>query len=157
MNPKLMVTLREVSVEDHDILRDTVPHYWNELMPHAHVVRDPIRRADYFEEQFVHADASRTVWWAMCDDGQIGFVRIERWENHDGIGGTIRDFYIAPEVRRQGVGTRFARLIMERLDDEGCHRIDLNVRHDNPAALAFWQAQGFTLQLYQLRRFQDAS
>jgi ribosomal protein S18 acetylase RimI-like enzyme len=151
-----IVTLRETSAEDHQILREMVICYWKELMPDAPVVRDPMRRAAYFDEQFVHADDTRMVWWAMRDDSRIGFARIERWENHDGSGGTIRDFYIAPAARRQGLGSRFAQEILEQMDRGGCLRVDLNVRHDNPAALVFWQAQGFALQSYQLRQYLDA-
>ncbi len=42
MNQKLMVTVRDVSVEDHEVLRGMVVRYWNELMPDAHVVRAAI-------------------------------------------------------------------------------------------------------------------
>jgi ribosomal protein S18 acetylase RimI-like enzyme len=30
---------------------------------------------------------------------------------------------------------------------------DLNVRRDNPVALAFWRSVGFELALYQLRQY----
>jgi ribosomal protein S18 acetylase RimI-like enzyme len=35
------------------------------------------------------------------------------------------------------------------------HRIDVSVRADNPAALAFWRSAGFELSLYQLRAYLD--
>ncbi|MBV7330555.1 hypothetical protein KFU94_20385 [Chloroflexi bacterium TSY] len=37
----------------------------------------------------------------------------------------------------------------------GIEQIELNVRRDNPEALAFWQAQGFRIALYQMRQYRD--
>jgi ribosomal protein S18 acetylase RimI-like enzyme len=34
-------------------------------------------------------------------------------------------------------------------------RIDLNVRRDSPAALAFWQAQDFGIAGYRMRMYRD--
>ena len=45
--------------------------------------------------------------------------------------------------------------LFSRLDNVGVERIDLNVRRDNPRALAFWQAQGFGIAGYQLRMYRD--
>jgi ribosomal protein S18 acetylase RimI-like enzyme len=33
------------------------------------------------------------------------------------------------------------------------HRIDLTARADNPAALAFWRAAGFSVAAYQLHQY----
>jgi ribosomal protein S18 acetylase RimI-like enzyme len=40
-------------------------------------------------------------------------------------------------------------------DDLGVEAIDLHVRRDNPAALQFWQAQGFMIGHYQLKQYRD--
>jgi len=34
-------------------------------------------------------------------------------------------------------------------------RVDLDVRRDNPQALAFWQAQGFGIAAYRMRIYRD--
>ena len=45
--------------------------------------------------------------------------------------------------------------LLSKCDDLGIEQIDLNVRRDNPDALAFWQAQGFGIAGYRLRQLRD--
>jgi ribosomal protein S18 acetylase RimI-like enzyme len=47
------------------------------------------------------------------------------------------------------------RWLLSHLDRLGVEQIDLNVRHDSPAALAFWEAQGFGIAVYRMRQYRD--
>jgi ribosomal protein S18 acetylase RimI-like enzyme len=58
-----------------------------------------------------------------------------------------------PNQRRRGLGRAFAQAIVARLREQGIGQIDLNVREDNPRALAFWRSCGFSLALYRLRMY----
>ncbi len=67
----------------------------------------------------------------------------------------VNDFYVLPEARRQGYGRAMVQWLLAHLDSLGVEQIDLDVRRDNPDALAFWQAQGFGIALYRLRQYRD--
>jgi ribosomal protein S18 acetylase RimI-like enzyme len=62
---------------------------------------------------------------------------------YDGHRGWINYLAVDPMHRRQG----FARLLLteveERLRDLGCAKINLQIRRDNPEAIAFYQRVGF--------------
>lgn len=147
------ITLQEIPAAEQDELRAMVAAYWAELVPEAPVARAPRRAAAYFADQFRFGDDAVTLWWAMAETAKVGFVRVERWHTEDERGTFIRDFYIRLDRRRQGIGTAVVQVIRAVAADEGWVRLDLNVRADNPHGLAFWGAQGFQLQLYQLRQF----
>jgi ribosomal protein S18 acetylase RimI-like enzyme len=148
-----VIALRDITIGEQDELREMVAAYWAELVPDAPVAHDSRRAASYFAEHFRFDDDTVSLWWAMADTAKVGFVRVDRWRTEDERGGFIRDFYIRPEVRRQGVGTAVVQVIRAVAERDGWVRIDLNVRADNPGGLAFWRSQGFNLQLYQLRQF----
>jgi ribosomal protein S18 acetylase RimI-like enzyme len=135
------------------VLRPLADRYWEGLMPHAPVIRDPERRRRFFDEQFRVDDPGVLLWWAVSDGDRIGFARIELWRNHDGDGATISDFYVDIPWRRQGYGTAFANANVRELEARGVHRIDLNARADNPASLAFWRSAGFYVASYRLRKY----
>lgn len=151
------IALQDISAEEQGELLEMVTAYWAELVPDAPVSRDPRRAAAYVAEHFRFDDDTVALWWATLDSARIGFVRLERWTADDERGAFIRDFYIRPDARRQGAGTAVVRAIRAVAQREGWLRIDLNVRADNPAGLAFWHSQGFELQLYQLRQFVSAN
>jgi ribosomal protein S18 acetylase RimI-like enzyme len=147
------IVLQGITIEEQDEFLEMVTAYWKELVPDAPVARDPRRAAAYFAEHFRFGDDSAFLWWAMSDAVKVGFVRVELWLTEDERGGFVRDFYIRPDVRRQGLGTAVVQAIRSVAERDGWVRIDLNVREDNPSGLAFWQSQGFNLQLYQLRQY----
>ncbi|MEM6942690.1 MAG: GNAT family N-acetyltransferase [Pseudomonadota bacterium] len=59
------------------------------------------------------------------------------WERSESI--YIRHFVIRPELRRQGIGLAFARILMRRLPKDKTLRLDARTR----SARAFWRAVGF--------------
>ena len=148
-----IISLQDITTEEQDELREMVAAYWAELVPDAPVAHDPRRAAAYFAEHFRFGDDTVSLWWAMFDSAKVGFVRVDRWFTEDERGAFIRDFYIRPAVRRQGLGTAVVQAIRAVAERDRWVRIDLNVRADNPSGLAFWRSQGFNLQLYQLRQF----
>lgn len=68
---------------------------------------------------------------------------------------SINDFYVVPEARRRGYGAAMVQAVYAQLDQLGVELVELNVRRDNPQALAFWEAQGFRIALYRLRQYRD--
>ena len=51
------------------------------------------------------------------------------------------------------IGRAFVRALVTRLGELDVYRIDLHARSDAPAARAFWQAAGFDLASYRMRRY----
>jgi ribosomal protein S18 acetylase RimI-like enzyme len=145
--------LRLVQEGEKGILRTIAEAYWLELMPHADVVTDPVRREAYFASQFAFAGDSRRPQWAVEGDERVGFVStsVDR-AAHTAF---VEDFYILPAVRRQGYGRAVVQALYAQLDVLGITQVDLSVRRDTPQALAFWEALGFRIAAYRLRQYRD--
>jgi GNAT superfamily N-acetyltransferase len=160
----LRVTIRPIGVGEREALYEMAQRFWEELMPHAPVVQDPSIRQRYFEYEF-HARDSRVgqpghpAWWAIVEGERAGFAtaRLSRAELDEDWTGRpwayIKDFYVEPRWRRLGVGRAFVQALLDWLDAQGVYRVDLHARSDAPAARAFWEAVGFDLASYRMRRY----
>jgi ribosomal protein S18 acetylase RimI-like enzyme len=56
----------------------------------------------------------------------------------------LEDFYLVPEVRGRGVGTKLLDYALQRAEGQGCERIVLDVRAANTAAQRLYTRFGFT-------------
>lgn len=139
--------------DDSAGFRDMVLAYWHELMPKAGVLKDAASREAYFRKEFGPDGTNKALFWAVQEGRRAGFVHFTLYEDEKRA--YVEDFYVLPEVRRQGCGTAIVRWLLAYLDGHGIEQIDLNVRRDNPNALAFWQAQGFGIAGYRLRQYRD--
>ncbi len=72
-----------------------------------------------------------------------------------GSRGYIVDLYVVPAARRQGHGTASVWTVFAQLDKRGIESVEVDVRRDNPSALAFWEAQGFRIVPYRMWQFRD--
>ena len=149
------IEIRRITADEVAELRAVVQRYWLQLMPHAPVVTDHQMGERYFAERFDFERSGRHFWWAMAAGAKVGFAFVELDESLEGVGAQIGDFYIERAYQRQGYGTAFIRALIAWLKVEGVYRIDLNVRQDNPGALAFWKSVGFELALYVVRQYPD--
>ncbi|MBN1810949.1 MAG: GNAT family N-acetyltransferase, partial [Anaerolineae bacterium] len=127
-----------VDVRDEPRFREMAEAYWRELMPRSAVVQDAERGEAYFRGEFAWNGGNRHPYWALVDGCPIGFVSLEVFTAQKRA--FVDNFYVVPEERRRGYGTAMVAWLFSLLDDLGVEQIDLNVRRDNPAALAFWQA-----------------
>ncbi len=144
---------RQAVQADSPGLRELALSYWHELMPKADVMQNAERRDEYFESQFDLSDAKRPLFWLLLTEQPIGFVHLTIYKAEQRA--YVEDFYIVPEARRQGHGTTMLQWLFDYLDQQNIEQIDLNVRRDNPDALAFWQAQGFGIAGYRLRQYRE--
>lgn len=62
---------------------------------------------------------------------------------HDGRRGHIYHAAVREDRRRNGIGSRLARLAIDALRDEGITKCTLVVYEDNAAGNGFWNALGF--------------
>ena len=147
------VSLKQVSPHEIFEFQQMVHAYWQELMPHASVVRDLASREAYFAKRFTVDSDNAFCHWSIVASRKVGFVSYVVSPAHKSA--TVEDFYVDPAERRKGYGSATVRTLCEQFDKVGVQRIELNVRRDNPDALSFWEAQGFRVALYRLRQYRD--
>lgn len=127
--------------------------YWQEIMPHSHVVKNEERLETYFQERFPLRKADLQLFFGVEDGLKIGFVAFET--NEETHSAMIEDFFVVPATRRRGYGTAMVKAIFSKMNQLGMTLVELTVRRDTPEALAFWEAQGFRVALYRLRQYRD--
>lgn len=86
---------------------------------------------------FLAAFGERVVGFATCFLGYSTFKAAPLMNIHD--------IAVAPDHRRQGIGRAILQAIAEEGIKLGCCRLTLEVRDDNPAAMALYQRSGFDL------------
>jgi len=57
----------------------------------------------------------------------------------------IHDIAVAPDYRRRGIGSALLEAIATQAERMGCCRLTLEVREDNPAAMALYRSNGFDI------------
>ncbi|GJA07939.1 MULTISPECIES: GNAT family N-acetyltransferase [Aeromonas] len=79
------------------------------------------------------------------------------WHAIDDAAGTtfIYDFYVTPPHRGRGLGKAAMAALEAQLTPLGINQIKLRVAHDNPRALALYQALGFTITGYNMAKRLD--
>lgn len=148
-----MLSIEKVKSTEVQRFRSMAEAYWQELMPKADVVRVPVQREIYFQEQFAWDGGNNHPHWAIADNRRIGLMAFE--VSDDQKRAKVNNFYVIPEKRRQGYGTSMVQWLLSYFDELGVERIDLDVRRDNPGALAFWDSRGFGIAGYRLRQYRD--
>ena len=147
------VSLERVSSPDIADFQDMVEAYWQELMPHASVIQDIEERQAYFYQRFTWKGGNRHPFWAIAAGRKVGFVSFE--VSPENKSASVEDFFVIADERRKGYGSAIVQALYDYLDKLGIELIELNVRRDNPNALAFWEAQGFRIASYRLRQYRD--
>jgi ribosomal protein S18 acetylase RimI-like enzyme len=61
----------------------------------------------------------------------------------DGHRGWVNYLAVAPERQRQGLGRQLMKEVERRLSGLGCPKLNLQMRSDNQAVLAFYQRLGY--------------
>ena len=69
-----------------------------------------------------------------------------------GLAGRISHVLLSPGSRRRGVGRRMVAAAVEWLRDRGADTVEVQVLSQNLSGLAFWEALGWKVELYQMRR-----
>ena len=147
--------MRIENVDSVDIkeFRTLVEEYWRELMPKAAAMRSPEAFGAQFRDTFEANSPNSFPHVVLEGDQPVGLFLYQI--DADQRRATVSEFYVRPQHRRKGSGSAMVQWILSRFDDLGIKQVDLNVRRDNPDALAFWQAQGFGIAGYRLRQLRD--
>jgi len=96
------------------------------------------------------------LWVAETEQGVQGFLlaRLKRAPAYLGgaLVGEISDLWVEPELRHQGAASGLVQLAMQQFQTLQVHSVEVQVMAANAQGIAFWQAQGFTPELLQVRR-----
>ena len=65
---------------------------------------------------------------------------------YDGHRGWVYYVAVAPQHRRKGVATALMKSVEENLVQLGCHKLNLQVRAQEPEAVAFYQTLGYRVE-----------
>ena len=149
-----MVEIRLVDKDERETLFAMAQRSWQEWMPQARVVTDPIEGAKYFTSHFQINAPTISVWWAHRDGKLIGFARLELREDWRGLPwAELTDFDIEPQWRRRRHGTGFAQALLAWLERQGNFRVELNVRVGLlPIAAPCREHLGFEVVMHRFRR-----
>lgn len=149
-----MLRIQPIGSSEHDALFEVAQRYWAEIMPHAPVVQNPEMRPAYFAHEFQFDRPGTYLWWAIEGDVRVGFANVELSQDWtDQSWAYVKDLYIEPAWRHRGYGQALVQALIDWLTSQGVYRVDLFVRSDSPTALAFWEAAGFELASYRMRRY----
>jgi ribosomal protein S18 acetylase RimI-like enzyme len=110
---------------------------WDEVFGYqgAHNAPDAVIRQKVESEDglfFVAAADGRVVGTAMG--------------GYDGHRGWIYTVAVATGLRRRGVGTALVRRVEEELAARGCPKVNLQVRAENAAVVAFYERLGYRVE-----------
>jgi ribosomal protein S18 acetylase RimI-like enzyme len=83
-------------------------------------------------------------WFLVAEDaGQVVGSVMAGYEGHRGW---INYLAVVPDRRRAGLGRALMAVAEQLLRAAGCPKINLQVRPDNPAAIAFYERIGFVVE-----------
>lgn len=119
------------------------------------------------EEQSLNA----AIDFALAHPERVRFAVAQREEKIIGIAslhehystwqgqpyGSIEDFIVAADERKQGVGTQILEMLIQEARRRGYCRVELKVQEDNDAAWKFYEARGlrFTGYLVYAQELKD--
>jgi ribosomal protein S18 acetylase RimI-like enzyme len=150
--------IEHVPLKKRDHFLQMAKCYWHEIMPQSAILKSQEAIQAYFIDTFTWNNGNKHPYWALCNTEPVGFISIELEHDSnttDSKQAYVHDFYIASRHRRKGYGAKLVHWLFSHLDPLGIERLDLNVRRDNPNALAFWQAQGFGIAGYSMRMYRN--
>lgn len=143
------VTLEYVPAEDKKF-RDWLRRYREEIA--GEPPPDPWLDA-YLKHIFAEQGRTRHIWWALADGKRVGFavaILSPTPANNNRVQGTIAEFFIYPEFRREGYGQRMAEAVLEFLHAQGAQDIHASVTAGNVRGLRFWESCSFLISRYVL-------
>lgn len=95
------------------------------------------------------------LWVAELEANVEGFLlaRVKHTPAYLGsaLVGEISDLWVEPVLRRQGAAAGLVQRAMQEFHNLSVHSVEVQIMAANQEGLAFWQKQGFTPELIQVR------
>lgn len=154
----LTVDIRRIKAAD---ITDFV-EAWGELAAkHAAMDRSFAPSRDWVEEyeDYLHLLLRRTDTLPLVavEDGVVAGIATGRLVTLPGFfeisrRGHIQDVYVRPAFRRRGIGRKMVEEILTWMRRNRVNLIELTVATDNPEAIRFWEALGFSTYMVHMRK-----
>ena len=143
-----MLSFEPITIHQEPSFRKMVMDYWHFVVPGSFFLNDPIQAEAEFQSRYRWSGGSNHPYWMLLDDKRIGFFMMRHFE--DGTACYMHDFFVVEKARGYGYGSEMFQLLRDHLKRRGVYQIQLSVQADNPAALAFWEKQGFQVIYHRL-------
>ena len=107
----------------------------------------------YLKHIFTEQGRTRHIWWAMADGKCVGFavaILSAVSAANSRTQGTVAEFFVYPEYRREGYGQRMAEAVLEFLHSQGAQDIHASVTAGNVRGLRFYESCSFLISRYVL-------
>ena len=120
----------------HETDRPQLVAFWKKVFPDDPPHNDPARVIDaklkVDDLIFVATEAGQIIAAAMA--------------GYDGHRGWLYSVGVDQAKRRNGIGSKLVRHIIRALHDQGCIKINLQVRSANAALVSFYESLGFKVE-----------
>ena len=134
-----MVTIAQANVSDHEEIERLIAEY------HSFEGLTPIKeRIAWAVDQELRGKSPGLLLVARDEDTIVG-VAVAVYTPSAELGRvmTVNDFFVRPDHRRKGVGTKLAKRLVEECQRMKVDEIGIEVLHGNKTAAAFWKSVGF--------------
>jgi len=107
---------------------------------------------EVFADDPPHNEPSRMITAKLAKDDLVFVVEEDAriiaacMAGYDGHRGWLHAVAVNPVHRRRGIGEKLVNLAMDSLKDQGCVKVNLQVRSSNARVVAFYKALGFTVE-----------
>jgi len=149
-----MVTVEPADPATADAVADLWVALAREQRPHGSHLRPDANR-DVVRESLARHAAEDGLTVAREDDGLVGFVRfdVERGPlTTDRTRGIVRDLYVVPARRDDGVGARLLDAAETALRDRGADVVALEALATNADAIRFYERRGYRSHRIEFER-----
>ncbi|WP_416840574.1 GNAT family N-acetyltransferase [Haloferax sp. DFSO52] len=114
-------------------------------------------RAEALDYRRTQLDDDETqTFVAVSDDELVGYTTVAYSESPPVFardsGAKVKDLYVAPEARGEGLGTSLLERAHEWGRDRGCARISLSVHARNDAARSCYESMGYETRYVKMDR-----
>ncbi len=105
-----------------------------------------------FPNEPTHNEPSKVLDEKLAVDDRIYLAELEGrivgtcMAGYDGHRGWLYSVAVDPSVRRQGAGSQLVRHALNELVQDGCRKVNLQIRPDNTQVSAFYQSLGFKIE-----------
>ncbi|MGE5624073.1 MAG: N-acetyltransferase family protein [Bacillota bacterium] len=135
------VRIREATYADLDVvLSHAAAYYAFDRIPF-----DPVSVRAGLQALLANPGFGR-VWLIESGAGVTGYAVLTFGFDHElgGRTGTLTDFYLREDFRRQGIGTAALGLIEEQARRQGLYAMELQATHENAVAQKLYRKMGYT-------------
>lgn len=142
------LNFKPAECSDLDVLMQYMEdfHYFDHTEPFG---REPARAA---MERVVTEQTIGRVWLIQQAEETIGYavMTISYRLEYRGYYAFLDELYIRPDKRRQGIGTAALAFLNTACQTLGICQLQLEVKNDNPGAIALYEKVGFQAQNRQV-------